>query len=103
MKRVVLAAIVLAAAGAVMFDAPVRASTGYAATMVNGTTPGTFKFAHGICSNSSGDGSFTIQVGDQVTWTNCTQADHTVTGDNGSFGNDTHIPPGGSYAQTFTV
>ncbi|MEY2470792.1 MAG: hypothetical protein QOK28_121 [Actinomycetota bacterium] len=103
MKRAVLAALLFVAAGAVVFDAPAHASTGWGATMSNsGSATQPFKFETGDCNHASGDGNFTIHVGDEITWRNCTQAAHTVTANDSSFDSG-NISSGGSYSHTFSA
>jgi plastocyanin len=101
MKRAVLAAMVVAAAGIFTFNAPVRASTSHAAVMADNSNPTQlYKFAKGVCGTVSGDGNFTIQVGDEISWKNCTNAPHTVTANDFDSGN---VEPGATYAHAFTT
>jgi plastocyanin len=94
MKRVILAAIVVAAAGVFAFDAPAQGADTVTATIIN------FAFEHGACGSEVGDGNFSIKAGDTIHWTNCTlNTTHSVTG---SFGS-TDILPGGSYEYVFTT
>ena len=65
MRRGLLAALLVAAVGGFAFAAPVRASTDYGATMSN-ATPASFKFTHGNCSSATGNGDFSIVVGDKT-------------------------------------
>lgn len=98
MKRVVVAAIAVAAAGLVLFGAPAEGMTTYAGVMVNGVPTG-FRFSKGSCTTSAGDGNFNVVVGDAVRWENCTGTNHTVTGD--GFGSPEPIAGGGEITITF--
>lgn len=94
MKRVILAAIVIAAAGVFAFDAPAQGADTVSATIIN------FAFEHGACGSEVGNGTFNVKAGDTLHWTNCTDnTTHSVTG---SFGT-TDIQPGGSYEYVFTT
>lgn len=97
MKRVVVAAIVIAAAGLASFIAPAQGATTYASVMVSGATG--FKYSKGSCTTNSGDGNFSIIVGDSVRWENCTSVNHTVTGQ--GFGSNEDVIPRASVTYTF--
>jgi plastocyanin len=80
MKRAIVAAVFAAGAGLLAFTAPAEGATIHAGVM---TTSGLgFRYANGDCGHVSGNGTFSVAVGDSITWTNCTQsANHTVTFD----------------------
>lgn len=95
MRRIILAALALAAGGAGCFNAAAHAATSYSGSMAGPP----FKFAGGNCQGAANSGDFCINVGDTVTWTNNTTSNHTVTGD--SFGNKTTVAPGNHVSYTF--
>ncbi len=94
MRRVALAALVVAAVGFVGFNAPATADDTSAAIVDNAYT-------HGTCGATAADGRFSITLGDTITWTNCGMVAHTVTGN--SFGSPADIAPGDSVAYTFNT
>ena len=96
MKRAVLAALV-AAAGLIVFDAPARAATADVGVLANA-------FETGTCPDPAGDNTTTIQVGNSVKWTNCSntpQNGHNVTADNDAFPTKTLPTNGSSASQLF--
>ena len=85
MKRVVLAAMLVAAAGMFAFDAPAQAAGGHVDAKSNTFNDGTG------CSTSPGE-TTTIVVNEMVTWHNCDAVAHTITSDDGGSTFDQPLP-----------
>jgi hypothetical protein len=78
MRRVVLAALLVAAAGLLWNSEPAHAANAPVGILFSA-------FETGTCPDPAGDSTTTIQVGDTVTWTSCSGAPHNVTADNNAF------------------
>jgi plastocyanin len=92
MRRVILAAIVVAAAGAFAFNAPAQASN----AQVHAAST-TFNDGSG-CSTGPGE-TTTIVANESVTWHNCDAFAHTITSDDGdavTFDQDLSPGPAGT-------
>jgi plastocyanin len=92
MKRIVLAAVVLAAWLA--FAGPKAEAATRQVGIVN------FAFKSGTCPPGGGN-SITVNVGDTVTWTNCSSTAHTVTGN--TFGDTVRLFNGDTVSHTFNA